>query len=97
MTGSVGAGWTLPAVSIAREVIVCSPAAGLGQSRYQNAQANSPPAPSSSVAASHGPSSTRPSTAAIGAPQAAPTIRYAPSLSVTLAGADLSRARPTEL
>src|SRR5262245_61008467 len=95
--GSVGAGCTLPAVSIARELIACSPAAGLRQSLYQNTQANSPPAPSSSVAGPPGPSSTRTSTRAIGAPQAAPTTRYVPSLSVTLAGADLSRARPTEL
>src|SRR5829696_1263243 len=97
MTGSVGAGWTLPRTSTARDVTACSPGLGLAQSQCQKVQANADPAPSPRVAARHGPSLTLTSTRAIGAPQAAPTTRYAPSRSVTLAGADLSRARPTEL
>ena len=39
--GSSGVGWTLPSTSIARDVIVCSPAAGRPQSKLQNRQANS--------------------------------------------------------
>ena len=37
--GSVGAGWTLPAESIAHDAIVCSPDAGVPQSNVQNLHA----------------------------------------------------------
>jgi hypothetical protein len=40
ISGSSSAGWTFPAVSIAREAIVCSPAVGR-HSSDQNFQANS--------------------------------------------------------
>lgn len=35
---SSGAGWTLPAASIARERMLCSPEAGVPQSNVQNLQ-----------------------------------------------------------
>ena len=75
------------------------PRAGAPQSSDQSVQANgaSSPGVRSSVAGTHGPSSTRTSTPAMGAPQAAPTMRYAPPRRVTWAGADFSRARPTEV
>src|SRR5215204_4141591 len=74
MRGSVIAGWTLPAVSVARDVMACSPAVASGQDSDQNFQVNSDPAPSVMVAGIQGPPSTWTSTLAIGAPQAAPTI-----------------------
>jgi hypothetical protein len=73
--GSSGAGWTFPSASMARDVTVCSPEAGFGQSRVQIVQAWAAPLPSPRVAAIQGPPSTRASTRAIGAPQAAPTTR----------------------
>ena len=48
--GSVMAGWTLPDVSVARDVTVCSPGVASGQDSDQNFQANSDPAPSVMVA-----------------------------------------------
>src|SRR5256885_2389304 len=71
------AGWTLPLVSVARVVMVCSPGMAFGQDRDQNFQVNSDPAPSVMAAGIHRPSSTWTSTLAIGRPQAAPTILMA--------------------
>src|SRR4029078_12136472 len=64
-----------PEKSVAREVTVCSPDAGLDQSRYQIFQANFASSLWSIAASSHGPSSIFTSTLPIGAPQAAPVIR----------------------
>ena len=60
---------------MAREVTVCSPGAGVGQSRDQIFQANSASSVGSIVAGCQGPSSICTSTLSIGAPQAAPVIR----------------------
>ena len=72
MIGSSIAGWICPAVSIAREVTVCSPGGGLGQSRDQIFQAYSASSLWSMVAGIHGPSSIFTSTRSIGAPHATP-------------------------
>ncbi len=39
-SGSSGAGWTSPFTSVARDVTVCSPGAGVPQSTVQKVQAN---------------------------------------------------------
>jgi hypothetical protein len=73
------------------------PEARLPQSSFQRRHANPPPGSSSTIdAGSHDPPSIRTSTRPTGAPQATPSTRYwAPR--TTRAGADLSRARPTEV
>ena len=58
MIGSSIAGWTLPWVSIAREVIVWSPAAALSQSSDQCFQAKGACCFQSIAARSHGPPSS---------------------------------------
>ena len=86
-----------PCVSMARDAIACSPAEGLFQSRDQIFHANSAASLRSIVAGTHDPPSICTSARAIGPPQAAPTIRYCPFSRVTLAGTDLSKARPTKV
>ncbi len=78
--GSSGAGWMLPSTSNARDVILCSPGAGVPQSNVQNLHAKPRDlllrgGGPKSFAGIQGPSSIRTSTAAIGAPQAAPRCR----------------------
>src|SRR3954447_12642985 len=94
--GSSIAGWTLPPASIARDVTVCSPGAG-DQSKCQARHAKSDLL-SSSVAFIQDPLSILTSTAAIGAgPHTMPSIRKRPFWDVTLAGADFSNMRPTDV
>src|ERR1700747_3522649 len=95
--GSSGAGWMMPSTSKARDVIWCSPGAGVPQSNVQNLQAKprgffGGGGGPKSLAAIQGPWSIWTSTAAIGAPQAAPLMVYRKSRRVTLAGADLRRS-----
>src|SRR5438105_995844 len=57
-----------PSVSIAREVMLCSPEAGFAQFNDQSFHANSTSSPLSMLAGSHGPPSIWTSTCAMGAP-----------------------------
>src|SRR4051812_24981317 len=91
------AGCMFPLVSVAREVMECSPGVAFDQGRDQNFQVDSDPTPSVMLAGIQGPPSTLTSTLAIGPPQAAPTILYPPSTRLTRAGADLSKALPTSV
>jgi hypothetical protein len=75
--GSSGAGCTLPSASNALDVTMCWPLAGIPQPNVQNLHAKPRlfrlwATGPKSLAGNHGPLSMRTSTAAIGAPQAAP-------------------------